>query len=156
MATIGHLAAGVAVARIAGPPHPAPVTGFALLAAFPDVDLLLPIAHRGPTHSAAFVVSVAVSVWLVARLRGSHRAARLMAVSAVAVSSHLLLDLVTAEAPMTLLWPFSSTGYGLNVTPLPMIQLGPGLLTGGGLVMALGELSWSLVLVLIGLARRLG
>src|ERR1700720_1561223 len=67
---IGHALSGVAVAWIADlmPGRPTGRSGYpaisrlslacASLAALPDVDLLLPIAHRTVTHSLGAVVAV--------------------------------------------------------------------------------------------------
>jgi membrane-bound metal-dependent hydrolase YbcI (DUF457 family) len=96
-----------------------PVLGAcALAAAVADVDLLLPLAHRGPTHSvAAAIIAFAAAVFV---LRGRKwRADRVRLASAIglAVLSHVLLDWLGEDSSsprgVMALWPVS-TGYYIS------------------------------------------
>lgn len=125
---LGHALAGAAIGWALGPgrrasPSPSlsrwPIwtTGaaFGVLAAVPDLDLLWPGAHRGPSHSvgAACLVGAAALA--------ATRDVRLALVAACAFGSHALLDwLGTDSSPpvgLMALWPFSRDYYesGLHV-----------------------------------------
>lgn len=63
MATVGHLAVGFALSRLAA--SQPPITDVAVItiaAAIPDVDFLMPIDHRGITHSLGAAVAVGIAV----------------------------------------------------------------------------------------------
>ena len=107
MATVGHVAVGVAAARMYGNRRPswwsaALWSGLALL---PDADLIgfalgVPYGaswgHRGATHSLTFSIAVGLALGLAARLR-KQSAARLAVFAAAAVGSHGLLDTLTDQ-----------------------------------------------------------
>ena len=85
------------------------VATLAIAGAVPDVDFLLPIQHRGPTHSlgaAVLVFAAAVAV------TGKFRTA--LAIGA-AYASHVLLDWLGADSSsphgLMALWPLSTTYY---------------------------------------------
>lgn len=98
--------------------------GIALaLSSLPDVDDRIPgLPHRGPTHSLPFVGLVAVVVggagWVLARTASGFpvgpgdAAIGGALVAALAVGSHLLVDLLTPMG-VNVLWPL----------PLPMVSL---------------------------------
>lgn len=110
---LGGLAAGYAVAPRVRWPF---LALFAIAGMLPDLDFLLPIQHRGPSHSItaaalAFVVSFAVL-----HVRGAQRASlRLAAAVAAAYLSHTLLDWLGEDSSsprgLMALWPFSQTYY---------------------------------------------
>ncbi len=117
---LGHALAGAAIGwalgsgrRASFSPSPWPIwtTGaaFGLLAVLPDLDLLWPGAHRGPSHSvgAACLVGAAALA--------ATRDIRLALVAACAFGSHALLDwLGTDSSPpigLMALWPFSRDYY---------------------------------------------
>jgi hypothetical protein len=84
------------------------------LAVLPDVDLLLPIAHRTVTHSFAAVAAVALLMIVASGVTGKVTAK--FAVACVAAyASHLLLDWLQADPTPPLgiqaLWPASSTWF---------------------------------------------
>jgi membrane-bound metal-dependent hydrolase YbcI (DUF457 family) len=105
----------------------------AVLAAAPDLDLLLPIAHRTVTHSvtavaAVFIVAMAVTGGVRRRRAREHHASlgaasagRVALLCAVAWASHPLLDwLGTDTLPpfgVQAFWPFDSRFFvsGLDV-----------------------------------------
>lgn len=110
---IGHALGGIAIGcAIASAPGPRLLAGLALVAILPDLDLLLPVPHRGPTHSlGAGVVAAAVALVIgggAGRPRDRVRVA--LAVGAAYVS-HVVLDWLGADhyppQGVMLLWPFS-------------------------------------------------
>jgi len=114
---VGHALAGIALGSLAGRDRgwgvPL-VCSFA--AALADVDFLLPVVHRGPTHSlAAAVVVFAVALATVRILRPTERPVRVAAVISLAALSHVLLDWLGEDSstPRGLMafWPFSSEYY---------------------------------------------
>src|ERR1700730_3578315 len=130
---IGHALAGIAVAwgadlvpgnrawRIAPPSaswYERAGNGLtlacALLAAAPDLDLLLGRFHRTMTHSLVSVAAVAVVSGLIAA-RARLPVKRVVIMCAAAWASHLLLDWLSADhsAPqgIQLLWPFDGRWF---------------------------------------------
>lgn len=117
---VGHLLAGVAVAWTVSPraDHRL-IAAAALLAAAPDLDLLLPIQHRTITHSVTAAAAVTIVAMLVTgkvtRLRASRFGGqarwRVAAVCGLAFASHLLLDWLGPDPVfphgLQALWPFS-------------------------------------------------
>ena len=113
---VGHALGGLAVGLLAcSRPEWRLVATCAVAAALPDVDFLLPIQHRGVSHSlgAATLAGVAAFAWL--RLRSSRDATRVSVAVAFAYATHVLFDWLGADssAPRGLmaLWPFSSAFY---------------------------------------------
>lgn len=92
------------------------------LSTVPDADELLPIDHRGPTHTVWFVVGAAVlcagvgAVLGLAIGRPAALAATVGTAAAVSLGSHLLADSIT---PMGVrpFYPLSSWHHSFNVTP---------------------------------------
>jgi inner membrane protein len=120
---IGHALGGFAVgALITGRPGWRVGVACAVVATLPDVDFLLPLPHRGPSHSlGAAVLALAVSAGVVSL--GSARAERLRTIAAItlAYASHVLLDWLGADSSsprgVMAIWPASSAFYisGLDV-----------------------------------------
>jgi inner membrane protein len=121
---IGHALAGVTVALLSrrfAPFHGSRFwvgSGFgfvavcAVAAALADADFLLPLRHRGPSHSigaAALAGLAAYAWWKLAQPRDD--AGRVALVIALAYGTHVLCDWLGADssAPRGLmaLWPFS-------------------------------------------------
>jgi membrane-bound metal-dependent hydrolase YbcI (DUF457 family) len=120
---IGHALAGVAVgALIAGRPSWRLLVVTAVAAALPDVDFLLPLRHRGPSHSVGAAAMAFAATILVISI-GSHATRRWHTAAAVglAYASHTLLDWLGADTStprgLMALWPLSTTFYisGLDV-----------------------------------------
>ncbi len=148
MATIGHLAAGIALARAGERTFDLRVmAALAAASAAPDIDLLLGINHRGPTHSIGFAAIIGVAAFVAFRILGHRRAMLIGALAAAAVLSHIVLDLLTVRSAVAALWPFTSREFVLSVVFLPSIPLDDRLTTFGGLLLSLAELAWSVVLV---------
>jgi membrane-bound metal-dependent hydrolase YbcI (DUF457 family) len=103
---LGGLAAGALIAKPARWRH---LAFFALAGALADIDFLLPIRHRGPTHS----LGVAVLVLAAALAAGSRL--RVALAIAAAYASHVFLDWVSADTStprgLMALWPLSSAYY---------------------------------------------
>lgn len=113
---IGHALAGLAVAWGADLLPGQPISGPRLtltctaLAALPDADLLLPIAHRTATHSLTAVAAVGLLIIVATGVTGKVTT-KIAVVCMAALASHLLLDWMaldwTKERGIQLLWPFS-------------------------------------------------
>ena len=151
MATVGHLAAGVALSRASGH-RGSPVVALALVAASvaPDLDLLLGINHRGPTHSVGFAAMVGVAAFLAFRLLRDDAAVQIGLLAAAAVGIHILLDLLTAHSPVSIFWPLSRREFVLPVVLLPSAPTGEVLFTLRGLAALAAELAWAAALILVG------
>lgn len=148
--TIGHVALGLAAGKLdlAGAGRGRwRLALYALLAVAPDLDLvpylfgrgdLVPLGHRGATHSllAAAVVALAVAMLL----PGASRL-RTFAAAFLAVASHGLVDpLVAGSYGTALLWPFSAARVDWGVQPLPETPVGLEALHGSGLARVVLEL----------------
>ena len=88
--------------------------GCAVLAAAPDLDLLLGRFHRTATHSLTAVAIVAVIAGLAAARTG-RPVARVAIMCAGAWATHLLLDWLSADESIPkgiqVLWPFDGTWF---------------------------------------------
>lgn len=87
----------------------------AVAGALPDVDFLLPLQHRGPSHSIGAAVLVFGAALTVLSLRRPEGSLRLAAAVALAYASHTLLDWLGQDTwhprGLMALWPFSSAYY---------------------------------------------
>jgi inner membrane protein len=154
MASIGHIAVGMAAARIYHHRQPTRFTLFSsmliwsFLSLLPDADVIGfrfgikyadPWGHRGATHSLAFALGVALFIGLLApvfRLR----AWRTAVVAALVVSSHALLDSFTdGGLGCALLWPFKNHRYFAPWSPIPVAPIGRRFFSRDGLPVALTE-----------------
>jgi inner membrane protein len=141
--TIGHLALGLVAARL----QPGSRKGlaqrlalYALLAVAPDLDLvpialgwghLVPLGHRGATHSLAVAALVAAAVafaW-----PGTSRV-RTGLFAFLAMASHGLVDpLVEGSSGTALLWPFANVLFTWGgFQPVPATPVGFELLAANG------------------------
>ncbi len=148
MATLGHIAVGLAAARVhkeprsSALPQPGALAFWGLLALLPDVDffgLLIGIAygttwgHRGATHSFAFAVGMGAVLGMLAPAFGA-RALRTAVVASLVIASHPILDTLTnGGRGCALLWPVDNTRYFSPWNPLPVAPLGLDLLSPYGL-----------------------
>ena len=117
---IGHALSGLAVVWGADllPSQPVSSPRLALtcaaLAALPDIDLLLPIAHRTATHSLAAVIAVGLLMIVAGAVTG-RVTTKIAVVCAAAYASHLLLDWMAVDLVpprgLQLLWPFSDRWF---------------------------------------------
>jgi inner membrane protein len=150
VATFGHIAAGLAIGQ-AGATRPGWVATLAIVVAaiLPDVDLLLDVNHRGPTHSIGFAALVGLVAFGVLRIRGERSAVVIGVLCALATLSHVVLDLLTAPSPVAVFWPLSGREFGLSEPPLPAAPTDESLLTVRGLALVAGEAAWSVAVVLV-------
>jgi inner membrane protein len=168
MASIGHIAVGMAAARIyrhskvrlkpdptydvTGRPS---MPGFAIwsaLSLLPDIDVIgfgLGVkyedewGHRGATHSLTFSIALGLAVGLAAWLTTRSRlaAARTAVIASAVLVSHALLDTLTdGGLGCALLWPFDLTRYFAPWNPIPVAPIGWSFLSAYGFGVALTEL----------------
>jgi hypothetical protein len=113
---LGHALGGLAAGCLVAPNAAARTLAvLALVAMLPDLDLLLPMTHRGPTHS----IGAAAVAFVVALLVRGHRPlgsrTRVAAAVAAAYFSHVALDWLGADRwpprGIMVFWPFSSVFY---------------------------------------------
>ena len=120
---VGHALGGLAVGLLASSrPGWRLLVGCAVVAALPDADFLLPMQHRGPSHSIGAAAAAGVLAFVGLKLASrTQDASRLALIMAAAYGTHVLFDWLGADssAPRGLvaLWPFSSDFYisDLNV-----------------------------------------
>ncbi len=154
MASLGHVAVGLAAARFAdgrmGPPGRLwrPMLLWSALSLLPDADVIGfafgvkygdPFGHRGATHSLAFALAGGLVALAVA-----HRLHRVFAaclVSAV-LASHGLFDMLTdGGRGVARLWPLSLHRYFAPWRLIPVAPIGLGFLSARGLYCAAIELA---------------
>ena len=152
MASVGHVAVGLAAARAyergRTPSWPA-MLGWSALSLLPDIDVVgflhgVPYGaewgHRGATHSLTLAVAGGVAVGLAARWF-TRPVARTMALAIVVLASHGLLDTMTdGGLGIALLWPFSLTRFFAPWQPIRVAPIGLDFFTLEGAMIALTEL----------------
>lgn len=156
MASIGHVAIGMAAARL----RVGRSTGLAramvtlsALSMLPDIDVVgfalgvpygAPWGHRGACHSLAVAIAIGVVTALVVWLGGAggaiRRALGLGVLVALVVASHGLLDAMTDGGKgVALLWPLTAHRYFLPWRPIPVAPIGAGFLSRRGMRVAAVE-----------------
>jgi len=159
LASIGHVAVGLAAARSSAPSTGSgqaarPVWPWLLfwsaLSLFPDIDVVgflrgvpygAPWGHRGATHSLAFAIAGGVLVGLGARWV-KRPVLRTMVVATLVLASHGLLDTMTdGGLGAALLWPFSLSRFFAPWRPIPVAPIGPDFFTPDGAIVALTEVA---------------
>ena len=155
MASLGHIAVGMAAARVqsrdaASRPALWPMLFWAALSFLPDADVIGfglgvqygdPWGHRGATHSLVFSLALGVVVGLLAPRYG-RPAFRTGGMATLVVASHAMLDTLTdGGLGCALFWPFDLTRYFAPWTPLPVSPIGLGYLSPYGLYVAATELA---------------
>ena len=153
MASLGHVAVGVAAARWRSTHGSRGNLGRAMLACsalalLPDVDVIAfrlgipygdPFGHRGMTHSLAFAagVGLAVAAWL--RLRG-RPVLRDALLATLVVASHGVLDACTTGGKgVEFFWPVDTTRYFLPWQFIPVAPIGSRMLSPRGFRVLLFE-----------------
>jgi inner membrane protein len=159
MASVGHIAVGMAAARVYQSvlatdqaeqrPSAAAMTFWSALSFLPDADVIgfgFGIAygdawgHRGASHSLAFAVALGTIIGLVAPLV-SRPAWRTGVTAVLTLATHGLLDTLTdGGLGIALLWPFDLTRYFAPWTPIPVSPIGFGYLSPYGMYVAITEL----------------
>ena len=126
MSMLGHVAIGVATARLitpAGEPSRllrARMLMLSALGLLPDLDFLIPVGgspvgpftHRGATHSFAVAIVVGVSIAVAIRLWAVRRAVAWGLLTTAVVASHGILDYFgDTQLGVALLWPVSDARF---------------------------------------------
>jgi inner membrane protein len=167
MPTVGHVAVGLAAARVAPTPVGISNAGWATLLAIaavvPDIDMIAftmgvpyeaPFGHRGAIHSLAFAVLSGLVLGL-ARRGMKLPAVSLAAMAAIVMASHGLLDTLTdGGLGVALFWPFSDARYFAPWRPITAAPLGRRLFAPSGLRLMLHECVLFLPLFVVGLWPR--
>ena len=116
---MGGLAAGCLVSRRLDPRI---LATFAIVGMLPDIDFLLPVQHRGPSHSVvAAAATFVVALLLLEFVWPTRHRFRLAVAVGAAYLSHTLLDWLGEDTwsptGIMALWPFSQAFYvsGLDV-----------------------------------------
>lgn len=163
MASIGHVAIGLAVAR-----RYAPTAGrrgslnasrlfWSALSLLPDADVIgfgLGVryadewGHRGATHSLVFGVALGAVIGLAAPLAGARRVRSGLLAAAVLISHPLLDMLTTGGLGCALFWPFDLTRYFAPWRPIPVAPIGAAFLSARGVFVAVVEIILFLPLLL--------
>jgi inner membrane protein len=159
MASLGHVAIGLAAARLAdgklgkgddpGPRLASSMFVFANLAMLPDADVIgmfmgvpydAPFGHRGASHSFVFA---ALAGWLAGLIADSLRfhGWRVGILAALVVATHGPLDALTdGGRGVALLWPFTDARYFFPWQPIPVAPIGIHFLSADGMECARTEL----------------
>jgi inner membrane protein len=169
MASIGHVALGLAGARLYDQrltPRWSAFTGMVVwsgVSMLPDIDVIgfrlgvayeAPWGHRGATHSFAFAGLVALVAYLVARA-GKLPALTSALLVAALMASHGLLDTMTdGGLGCALFWPFSQRRFFAPWTPIPVAPIGLDFFSAEGLHVAAVETVLFIVPLLYGLWPR--
>jgi len=167
MPSIGHLAVGLAAARVTRRPDgPSPWAWsflLILLSFLPDADVIAfrlgipygaPYGHRGPFHSIAFAAIVGLGLAVAATAR---RVPPLLLalVGTVVMASHGLLDTLTDGGKgIALLWPFTNERFFAPWRPIPVAPIGSRILSGAGLKLMAWEALLFLPFFVVGLWPR--
>jgi inner membrane protein len=165
MASIGHIAVGIAAARVHGRCVPAPGTAaaWAALSLLPDVDVVgfafgvdyaAPWGHRGATHSLLMSLLGSIAIGVSARrASGSVRRTTLLALAVL--TSHAVLDTMTdGGLGCALLWPFTNARYFAPWRPIPVAPIGSDFISRDGAFVALTELALFWPIMVFALVRR--
>ena len=148
MASLGHVAVGMAAARFDRPgdaPRWSSMAWWSALSLLPDADVVGfalgvnygdPWGHRGATHSFTFSVVAGLAVGLASR-----RFKRTALIAIAVLASHAVLDTMTdGGLGCALLWPFDLTRYFAPWRPIPVAPIGLAFFSPYGGIIALTEL----------------
>ena len=158
MASLAHLAVGVAAGRLAaGKRHLGASLLCASLSMLPDADVVAflfgipyahPFGHRGASHSIVFALCCGILAWGLTRARRG-RAWRWGGTVTLTVLSHPLLDMLTTGGlGVALWWPASDARVFFPVRMIPVAPIGLGMLSPRGLQVVLTELGPSIPLLI--------
>lgn len=142
MASLGHVAVGVAAGRLySGRADWRSMVGFSALSLAPDLDVIAfalgipyahPFGHRGASHAigVAVVLGLTCALWP----RERRQRIRAAAIGIAVAASHGLLDaMTTGGLGIALLWPFTDARYFLPWRPIPVAPIGAGMFSLRGL-----------------------
>jgi inner membrane protein len=153
VASLGHIAVGMAAARVYDRPLTIPsvpsIASLCALSMLPDADVIgfslgipydHPFGHRGATHSFVFAALVAILVALFQRARGRRPLVAAIIAGAV-VATHPVLDTLTnGGLGCALFFPFDNTRYFAPWNPIPVAPIGVNFFSFYGLVVAITEI----------------
>lgn len=168
MASIGHIAVGMAAARINDPARASwrSMAAWSALAMLPDADVIGfaigvryadPWGHRGAAHSLVLALAAAGAVAMAVPRSASSGSSRprSFAIAAAVAASHGLLDTLTdGGLGVALLWPFDLTRYFAPWRPIPVAPVGLAFLSPYGLLVALTELALFAPLIAFAIGMR--
>jgi len=153
MASFGHIAVGMAAARIyqrqpAQWPWVASAVTWSALSMLPDADVIGfafgvryedTWGHRGATHSLVFSLALGLAIAIGARWFRL-RAVRTGLLAGGVLASHAVLDTLTnGGLGCALFWPFDRTRYFAPWNPIPVSPIGLYFFSTYGLTVALTE-----------------
>jgi inner membrane protein len=152
MASLGHIAVGMAASRVHDRTrdlHWLSALSWAALSMLPDADIVglplgvayaAPWGHRGATHSMMFAVAVGFGIGVAAWSRRSRAPLVTWLLATAVLASHGLLDTLTdGGMGCALLWPFDRTRYFAPWRPIPVSPIGLDYLSPYGLMVAITE-----------------
>jgi inner membrane protein len=152
MASLGHVAVGLAAARVYGGGHRPSwrsAAAWSALSMLPDVDVIGfplgvkyqdPWGHRGATHSFAFAVVVGVAAGLIGRWF-KRPAWRTTLFATVVLATHPILDTMTdGGLGCALFWPLDLTRYFGPWRPIQVAPIGLAFLSPYGAIVATSEI----------------
>jgi len=165
MASLGHVAVGMAAARAHDKdsrPSWRSLVAWSALSMLPDIDVIGfslgvryedPWGHRGATHSLAFSIAVGVATGLTARWF-NRPALRTGLFATVVLATHPILDTMTdGGLGCALLWPFDLTRYFAPWRPVQVAPIGLDFFSPYGAMVAMSEIVMFLPLVVFALRR---
>ena len=153
MASFGHIAAGVATARIdrTGTDRRSWVTAaffWSLVSFLPDADVIgFPLGvryedewgHRGASHSIAFAIALGVLIGILASRFRLPRFRTGVTATLVLISHGLLDTLTDGGLGIALFWPFDHTRYFAPWRPIPVAPIGLAFFSPYGLLVSITE-----------------
>jgi inner membrane protein len=152
VASLGHIAVGLAAARAYGTPPRSWLKAallWSLLSMLPDADVIGfgfgvrygdEWGHRGATHSLAFSCALGAAIGLAASRFGLPLVRTALTASLV-LASHALLDTLTdGGLGCALLWPLDRTRYFAPWNPIPVAPIGLAFFSPYGMTVAAVEL----------------
>jgi inner membrane protein len=155
MASLGHVAVGMAVARFRRPTAASTrallgsMLAWSALSLLPDLDVVglklgvpygAPFGHRGATHSCVFSIGLGLAIGACGARTWRGRFG-LGAWASVVLLSHALLDSLTdGGLGCALLWPFEHTRYFAPWQPIPVAPIALRMLSSRGFQVAATEL----------------
>lgn len=169
MASLGHIAVGMAAGRLYVGPHASwreridAMVRLSVLSLLPDLDAVgflfgvrygAPFGHRGASHSlVAALLLGAFAAAVTAGVGGRWR--RALVVASLVAASHGLLDTLTDGGHgVALLWPFDLHRFFAPWRPIPVAPIGSAMFSPRGRDVVLWELAAFLPLWLYALSPR--
>jgi len=163
MASIGHVAVGMAASRAYGRPRWTSMALWSALSLLPDIDVIgfvrgvpygAPWGHRGATHSLTLAIVVGIVTGVAAHWV-RRPLARTMLFACLVLVSHGLLDSMTdGGLGIALLWPFSLTRFFAPWRPITVAPIGADFFTSYGATVAASEIVLFAPLLLFALWPR--